>query len=129
MVLWVIYEKPNRKLVYFSGLVSQAVARCSLTAPPLRVLLENAKNGSNAVAGHAGCQVCQDRTRGPPVVKWPQVRPRRPARVNARVNWAKQMAYTGLILTYTTREPPLLLSRLPQDRFVDLQQQHGGYVY
>ena len=40
------------------------MARGGLPALPLRVLLENAKNGSATMVAHAGCRVCQNGARG-----------------------------------------------------------------
>ena len=59
MALLVIYEKLNHKRVHVSGLAGRGVARDGLLALPLRILLENAKNGSAAMVAHAGCRVCQ----------------------------------------------------------------------
>ena len=63
-MFWLHPAKLETKLVCFSGLAGRGVARDGLPALPLRVLLENAKNGSATMVAHAGCRVCRNRARG-----------------------------------------------------------------
>ena len=64
MVFMVSSAKSETALGYFSGLAGRVAARDGSPALPLRVLLENAKNGSAAMVAHAGCRVCRNRARG-----------------------------------------------------------------
>ena len=64
MVFLVDHATLENRLVCFFGLAGRGEARGGPPALPLRVLLENAKNGSAAMAAHSGCLVCQNSARG-----------------------------------------------------------------
>ena len=132
-MFWLHPAKLETKLVCFSGLAGRGVSRDGLPALPLRVLLENAKNGSAAMVAHAGCRVCQNGTR-----RWQNGRrcgpdaPRElhcPGRGGALAvgNDLFAVASTKNATRRTwhahgTREGPWFLSRMRRDHYINL---HG----
>ena len=116
------------------------MARGGPPALPLRVLLENAKKW---LRGDGGARRVPGMPKPcPRVAKRFYVRARCPARI-PMARWgvavaignhlflvaATKMEFTGSWHAHGACEGPLFLSRLPQERFVDLHGQHLCYVH